>query len=540
MNDMHYRMLYEISKELHAQHLDKNPTLQTLLSRTGEALDVQHGCLMTFTPDNDVEQLYILGADDFTADVRDSIGDILLNHGLVGYVYHSDRSVIIRNLQADARWTLPDNADLMLKQGSAVGVPIKVGNRVFAVMLLMHAQVDYFNDERAMMLDEIAEMASSAVSNMQQASEQQAHTYDTRYHAIFEHTPVPVVLTDSKGIIVDANYKACEFLGFRRVVLQGIPFQDVNIVPVDDIGDIESEEKHFRTDTYDIDGNAIPTLIRARQIQLDGETYIEWIMQDMSVQMELEQLRRDLSAMVYHDLRGPLGSIHMAILKLAELLQGHDNPAVLKIMQLGLRSTQQVSRLVESLLDIQRLEDGSTILDLQENEMHVLLTNALQLVLPNAEAHGVNVNLDITRLPVVPIDGDMILRVVINLMENAIKYTPSGGSATLRAEMGRDRKELRIIVSDTGPGIPEKMRNSIFDKFNRVNYQDAPKGVGLGLAFCRLAVDAHGGRIWVESDGENGSDFIFTLPLTGTESYITNYEAEGRDAKAEAEYATTA
>src|SRR5690606_34253460 len=148
--------------------------------------------------------------------------------------------------------------------------------------------------------------------NLKQSEDDVSHAYDTRYQAIFEHTPVPVILTDAKGLITDANYKACEFLGFIRSVLQGILLHDVNIVSPDEIKSITKEEKYLPTTTYDIDGNRIPTPSRARQIELDGQSCIEWILQDMSVQMELEQLRYDLTAMVYHDLRGPLASIHMA------------------------------------------------------------------------------------------------------------------------------------------------------------------------------------------------------------------------------------
>jgi signal transduction histidine kinase len=99
-------------------------------------------------------------------------------------------------------------------------------------------------------------------------------------------------------------------------------------------------------------------------------------------------------------------------------------------------------------------------------------------------------------------------------MENAVKYTPMGGTITLSA--AQDGSSIRISVSDSGPGIPKHLQKTIFDKFSRVKYKDAPKGVGLGLAFCRLAVEAHGGQIWVESEPGQGSSFLFTLPASRT------------------------
>ncbi|MEO1287391.1 MAG: HAMP domain-containing sensor histidine kinase [Chloroflexota bacterium] len=166
------------------------------------------------------------------------------------------------------------------------------------------------------------------------------------------------------------------------------------------------------------------------------------------------------------------------------------------------------------MLDIQRLENGSTILDKRATEMHEILADAFLLVQPIADHASINFQMDISQVPEVSIDADMIKRVVINLMENAVKYTPTGSEVTLKAtDVGQ---HIQITVSDTGPGIPPEMLDSIFNKFSRVKYQNAPKGIGLGLAFCRLAVEAHGGNIWVESDGQNGSDFIFTIPLDFT------------------------
>jgi K+-sensing histidine kinase KdpD len=142
----------------------------------------------------------------------------------------------------------------------------------------------------------------------------------------------------------------------------------------------------------------------------------------------------------------------------------------------------------------------------------VLLADAAQIVLPSILSAGQKLQFDMaSNMPMVEMDNDMILRVVINLLENAHKYTPEGGTLTLAARVDMDK--IYFSVADTGPGIPNDLQLQIFDKFNRVKYQNAPVGIGLGLAFCRLAVIAHGGQIWVESDAKSGSKFIFTLPL---------------------------
>jgi signal transduction histidine kinase len=115
------------------------------------------------------------------------------------------------------------------------------------------------------------------------------------------------------------------------------------------------------------------------------------------------------------------------------------------------------------------------------------------------------------RLPHITMDVDMIRRVLINLLENAIKFTRSGGRITVATHKTDD--ELVVSVKDSGIGIPADDRQRIFDKFIGINQVSRRKSRGIGLAFCRLAVEAHGGRIWVESEEERGSTFLFTLPI---------------------------
>jgi K+-sensing histidine kinase KdpD len=290
------------------------------------------------------------------------------------------------------------------------------------------------------------------------------------------------------------------------------------------------EEIVFQTTTCVKNDADTPLMVRARQMALGKRDVIEWVAQDVTAQMQLEQLRRDLTAMVYHDLRGPLQSIKGSINKLGQVLANHENPAVWTLLQIGIRSTRQLQRMVDSLVDIQRLEEGKAVLNKKSVELRVLLGDSAQLVQPLAAEMNHRLRFDMEDdMPLVMMDGDMIMRVVINLLENAIKYTPEGGTIQLRAQTVENT--VRISVRDSGPGIPQEMQRQVFDKFSRVKYQDAPKGVGLGLAFCRLAVEAHQGRIWVESEPGNGSEFVFMLPLEeGTEEQALQADANTNDA----------
>jgi signal transduction histidine kinase len=168
--------------------------------------------------------------------------------------------------------------------------------------------------------------------------------------------------------------------------------------------------------------------------------------------------------------------------------------------------------MTESLLELSTMEAGKPIGTRK-------LTSILGLVYEAVEAMESSVNNKSQiisykvpdRLPNVLADQDMIRRVVTNLLENASKYSPQGSKIVIGAR--KDGDHILVWVEDNGPGIPASEHERIFEKFTRLRTENAPKGLGLGLAYCRLAVQAHGGKIWVESEVGSGSRFTFTLPV---------------------------
>src|SRR5262249_32272391 len=180
------------------------------------------------------------------------------------------------------------------------------------------------------------------------------------------------------------------------------------------------------------------------------------------------------------------------------------------------RAAARLWRLVVSLLGVRRVESGDMRLNRVRVNVVALLREAVEQVQPTAEAKGIHL---VTTVPVVPpivaLDVDLIRRVIINLLDNAVKYTPRSGTITSGLKWSPDL--LTISVRDTGPGIPAGEHQRIFDKFARVQREASAKGLGLGLAFCKLAVEAHGGRIWADSEHERGAVFSFTLPAAALE-----------------------
>jgi signal transduction histidine kinase len=241
-----------------------------------------------------------------------------------------------------------------------------------------------------------------------------------------------------------------------------------------------------------------------------AQRYLEDLQHDMHEEQELGQLRRDLGSMTYHDLRGLLNNINSGLSGMERFVK--ENRTAVSLLRLASQSTRQMTRMVKGLLDIDRLEQSSAVLNKRRTPLQPLLDEAIGLVRPVATEAEQELTSDYDGvLPDVQIDADMITRVLVNLMENAVKHTPSGGQVMLRVSTKRD--VVTLSVCDTGPGIPPNHMREVFDKYYRIRHVDAPTGVGLGLAFCRLAIEAHGGRIWVENQPNSGAMFTFTLPL---------------------------
>lgn len=229
--------------------------------------------------------------------------------------------------------------------------------------------------------------------------------------------------------------------------------------------------------------------------------------------LEAQRMRQETSDLIVHDLRNPLGAIGNVLQMLEMMLPPEALQANGQLLEIGSAAAARMRRLVDSLLDVSRLETGEAPLRLTDVDVGRLAQAAFdreKLVWQEGRVHGrclVPAGLGTVRC-----DEERIDRVLGNLIDNAVKYTPGGGTVTVAVEaLG---SEMVVSVTDTGPGIPEEEREHIFERFARLaRDRGRRRGFGLGLAFCRLAVEAHGGRIWVEpGPGGGGSRFVFTLP----------------------------
>ena len=228
---------------------------------------------------------------------------------------------------------------------------------------------------------------------------------------------------------------------------------------------------------------------------------------------ELESMRDDLTHMIIHDLRTPLTSL-MGGLNTVPLL-GELNETQREMLEIALTGGQTLLGMVNDLLDVEKLEQNSMPLDRTKLTAEGLIARALAQVSALGSAGGVTLRTEIAPdVPEFSGDEDKLRRTLVNLLGNAIKFTPEGGFVTVSAQYQPDEESIRFAVSDTGEGIPPEAFGQIFEKFGQVASRKRGRkmSTGLGLAFCKLAVEAHGGQIGVSSVLGEGSEFFFTIP----------------------------
>jgi two-component system sensor histidine kinase KdpD len=229
------------------------------------------------------------------------------------------------------------------------------------------------------------------------------------------------------------------------------------------------------------------------------------------LKMETEQLRNSLLSAISHDLRTPLAAIVGASSSLIGDDNKFDEQARRELGQSIYDEAIRMSSLANNLLDMARLESGSIILNRQWQPLEEVVGGALAGLSARILDHPVTIKLP-HDLPLVEIDSLLIERVFVNLIENAVKYTPLGTPIEISASANED--ELLVTISDQGTGIPVDEVNTIFEKFHRITSEGNQGGAGLGLTICRSIINAHCGRIWADNLPSGGAVFHFALPLT--------------------------
>ena len=502
-------LLIQVNREV-AAALDLRTVLQRLLFAATKNVGGERGSIVVLDDDGTpIDSTIIFGKilrEHTTQQLKETV-----DRGLAGWVIQHRKAVLIPDTSQDKRWVRRPDDERGAK--SAICVPLVAREHLVGVLTLVHSKPNAFNSKHLDLMQAIADQASIAVFNARLYNElQNAHQ---RYRELFEESIDPIFITDWDGRILEANREA--------IRLSNIPAEDLRQMRIEQLHEMRQNitgngfenlragvEGVYESVLHKADSGDVAVEVHARRVKFEEADSIRWTLRDITERKELDSLRDDLTAMIYHDLRSPLANIVSSLDVLSGIV-GQDE-SVRSILGIAMNSTERLQRLVNSLLDINRLEAGRTVTTLQMMKPERLIESAIKDVLPSANGRRQKIKTKIVaNLPSVFVDAEMIRRVIINLLENAAKF--SHVETVIEVGATKNGENVQFWIKDNGPGIPANVREHIFEKFARLKAKDAPGGLGIGLAFCRLAVQAHGGKIWVESEEGKGSKFIFVLPV---------------------------
>ena len=440
------------------------------------------------------------------------------NQGLSGWVMNNKEAILVSDAAADPRFNPEGDRRTGYQTRAMMCAPMIFKGQVLGTIQAVNPSKGPFTQRDLTLLVNLANIASSALANAQQYA--QTVAAEKRYMNLFQDSIEPILLSDVQGQIVEANRQAIAFFGYSREelidhIIDMLHSEDNGLPKMLAIAD--NEVKQFTGQVLTKKGIMIPVEVYAKRTQFGRQELLQWIYRDISEQVELEQMREDLIAMLFHDLQSPLGNVISSLALMKDELPQESDPALHLMLDIASRSSSRLQTLVRSLLDITRLEAGHPVSDRREVDLNQLVQDVWEYEEPNFDRRSVSFHREIDHdLPLVYVEEDMIRRVLVNLISNALKYSIEGDFIIVSARHGWENDDAKILVSvvDQGQGVPPQHRMSIFDKFQRIaSAKASSSGLGLGLAFCRLAVEAHGGKIWVDDAPGGGARFNLTLPV---------------------------
>jgi len=264
-------------------------------------------------------------------------------------------------------------------------------------------------------------------------------------------------------------------------------------------------------------GEVFPFELSMFEFTTNTGRHLAGSVRDISEKREVERLKKEFLSTVSHELRTPLTSLRGSLGLLAGGALGDLSDEAREVVEIAERNCARLIGLVNDILDLERLESGRLELRIQEEPLDSILQRSVEAVAGMASTHGVSVETSPTPARIRG-DADRLSQVVINLVSNAVKFSPRDSTVTVSARTDGPWAEVR--VTDRGRGVPAALRDAIFERFKQVEASDARQkgGTGLGLAICRAIVEQHGGQIGVESKEGKGSTFWFRVPSVGAPS----------------------
>jgi NtrC-family two-component system sensor histidine kinase KinB len=452
-----------------------------------------------------------------------------LEQGLTGRVLHTGQSV-----RAGDTRLVTGYLPLLPQTRSTLIIPIMKGKDVLGIIVLESDTPGKFTEGDGHFVAQIANQAVIAVDNT--LLFQRVREARDNMQAILDAMEEGIILLNQLGEIVLANpqmamieIKPADILDQKIETLLNHPSlnmakrlgfadnEDVRTL----LDKLKSGWEGYPAASYEIQGDNFGSRYIQRQIipVRDEDRHLGGLLlvfYNKSEERELAAARESLSNMIVHDLRSPLTAVTTSLRLLGELVPKNTDYANLveKTTSTSRRAIRKVLTRVDAILDISKMESGEMRLDREPSSLAQIVESVQAELKPLSDELDVQVLSEVTySLPMLDIDADKIERMVLNLVDNALKYAPSDTVVKVRAITG-DPDFVRLEIVDSGPGIPDEYKKRLFDRFVQVEgRKTVRRGVGLGLTFCKLVAEAHGGDIWVSDNPDGGSIFKATLPI---------------------------
>lgn len=331
-----------------------------------------------------------------------------------------------------------------------------------------------------------------------------------REQAIADYALDAVCAFDAEGRLLSMSPSACELFGKPAPALIGTMLTEHGISTESDAvrsaleSVVTSGGKKFDMTVRAANGMLIDVLWTAEWSKTDRIVYS--IARNITPQKNAERMRRDLVSMLGHDLKTPLTSLRCNLELVREATSADESQ---RLIDSSLESIDRLMRLINQLLDLQKMEEGKIAIDLKDGNIQELLAKTISYVSSFARSKGIKIELDCPRI-ITAFDADRLAQVIVNLLSNAIKFSPENSTILVHGYAGH--QYVHVSVKDQGIGISPDAHELIFERYRQLETENKKAGTGLGLHICRGIVQAHGGAIGVESEVGRGSKFWFTLP----------------------------
>lgn len=511
--------------------LDLGTILEAIYRQVSELMPAQNFYVALYEPDSD-EVSFPLAIEDGRP-VHWSARRA--GNGLSEYVLRTRAPLLIRSDVANSLKQLGVVA-IGRPAASWLGVPICAGQESLGVIAVQSFSPDELYDEaHREVLVTIATQAAVAIQNahLYARTDQALARRVQELDSILRTAQEGILLLDTAWRILAANRTLSDFLGLSRGELTGslraaVEGENPVLARMEyttdtlavDCQALLQEESAYKRQTVLLPGPPERPVERTLTPVRDQQgTVTGWliVLRDLTEERELARLREEMTHLLIHDLRSPLTVMQGSLGLIERLLRQENYGELPRLLAMAQHGNEQLLDMINQLLDISRLESAQISLRLEPIAVSDLLQRVAERFAPLAQATGLDLQVEVEPdLPPLQADVALIGRVLSNLVDNAIKFTPNGGQVRLWARRASPDSPAGILlgVRDTGPGIPAEYQGQLFKKFLQIQSQASRRrGTGLGLYFCRLVANSHGGQIWVESQAGQGSNFILRLPL---------------------------